>query len=543
VAVAPTAFGPQPLTNSMKPGRLLSISIVIVASACAGEAPTPTASGIYDRILGTGYFDGPLETGDWRTALVGREQAQADLAVLDSLLEHHYAYNDADAVDEHALLAAISAALPERIRVGDLAMQLQKALALSIDGHAPRVSGRTAEGARERIEDNPPGTHYFPFELRSTGSRIVAFDAGARSLIDAQYPYVTAIDGLPVADWIDAAQSIIVAGSPQLRWHRGSWQIGNIGFLRIELGRPAAPTARITLTDERRTRAVQREIELVGTSVAARERYPFEQDALARIPDDVAYFRIRRMESDPEYIAGLAAWIQESRSARGAIIDIRDNGGGSRLPLLTLLPHVLDANALPVVVTAGKLRLPPGCLAHNCPPPEDGYLANRFMLPLRSLPGGSPERAAIDRWLPTFKPEWSPPAETFSEWHFLVIAPDVDPIFAGKPVVILMNSGNFSASDIFLSGFKGRDNVTLVGTASSGGSARRSEHGLPNSNLSVSLATLASFQARNSQLYDGVGIEPDVMMEAEPGFFVNTSDAMLEYAIERIRREGGRTPG
>ena len=86
-------------------------------------------------------------------------------------------------------------------------MQLQKALALSIDGHAPRISGMRTDGERERIEDNPPGGHFFPFELRSTGSRIVAFDAGNRTLIDPAHPYVATIDGLSVSG-VDRGGSI-----------------------------------------------------------------------------------------------------------------------------------------------------------------------------------------------------------------------------------------------------------------------------------------------------------------------------------------------
>jgi hypothetical protein len=66
---------------------------------------------------------------------------------------------------------------------------------------------------------------------------------------------------------------------------------------------------------------------------------------------------------------------------------------------------------------------------------------------------------------------------------------------------------------------------------------------LPNSDLTVSLATLASFQARNSRLYDGVGIDPDLPMEAEPGFFVNQSDRILERAIELIRASFSESEG
>ena len=509
-----------------------SLFLALGLVACGAEAP---AANDYSEIVRTGYFEGDASSGDWRDEYISGEDARMDLSVLDSLLAHHYAYNDADELDEIAVLGAISDALPDRIRLGDFAMQLQKALALSIDGHAPRISGMKADGERERIEDNPPGGHFFPFELRSTGSRIVAFDAASRTLIDPEHPYVTTIDGLSVSEWIDVAQSVVVAGSPQLRWRRGARQLGNIGFLRMELGRPATQTASVQFENEDRTSQTERTIDLVGASVAARERYPFAEDAAARVPEDIAYFRLRRMESDEDYIAGFAAWIQESRGAEGAIVDIRDNGGGSRLPLLTLLPHVLGADEASVIVNAGRLKLGPGCPGPGCETPERGYLADRFMLPIRAIPEGTPQRTVLDAWLPGFTPDWLPPDEGFSDWHYLIVDPDPDPALADKTVVILMNNGNFSASDIFLSGLKGRQYVTLLGTASSGGSARRNEHILPNSDLAVSLATLASFQARNSRLYDGVGVDPDLEMEPEPGFFINESDRILEHAIELIQ--------
>ena len=217
-----------------------SLFLALGLVACGAEAP---AGKDYSEIVRTGYFEGDVSSGDWRAEYISGEDARKDLSALDSLLAHHYAYNDADELDEIAVLGAISDALPDRIRVGDFAMQLQKALALSIDGHAPRISGMRPDGERERIEDNPPGGSFFPFELRSTGSRIVAFDAVSRTLIDPVHPYVATIDGLSVSEWIDVAQSIVIAGSPQLRWRRGARQLGNIGFLRMELGQPATQTA------------------------------------------------------------------------------------------------------------------------------------------------------------------------------------------------------------------------------------------------------------------------------------------------------------
>ncbi len=519
-------------------GRTLAgLLAAVLGAGCTPDAPLTEPGSEYGAVVRASYFDGAEDPEDWRTHPVTRDQARADLDVLADLLNERYAYNEADDLDEKALLAAIAEALPQRMPTGDFAMQLQKGLALSIDGHAPRIAGLAADGDRERIENNPPGRYHFPFELRSTGTRIVAFDPTVRTLVDDRHPYVVSIDGVSVSEWIEVAQSIIVRGSPQLRWRRGSRHLNNISFLRIEAGSPDPTTADLVLEDEDGTSTSAITVELIDVEPPDfGERYPLAGDWSPRVPPDIAYFRLRRMESDSAFIAGFAAWIQESRGAQGAIIDIRDNGGGSRLPLLTLLPHVLAEDAAPVVVTAGKLKLPLGCPGPECEEPEEGYLANRFMLPVRAIPEGSAERAALEAWLPGFTPEWVPPATGFSDWHYLVVGPAEDPVFADKPVVILMNNGNFSASDIFLSGLKGLEGVTLVGTASSGGSARRAEYVLPNTDLAVSLATLASFQGRNGELYDGVGIEPDVVMEPEPGFFINASDLILDFAVDHIRK-------
>ncbi|MBT4911791.1 MAG: hypothetical protein HOI62_05215, partial [Gemmatimonadales bacterium] len=133
---------------------VLSLLALVGLAACSpGASDSDVDTARYADITRTGYFDEPAGAGsdvvdetDWRSPFITREQAQGDLQALDSLLEHRYAYTDADELDEETVFAVISDALPERIRVGDFAMQLQKALALSIDGHAPRINGERPDG-------------------------------------------------------------------------------------------------------------------------------------------------------------------------------------------------------------------------------------------------------------------------------------------------------------------------------------------------------------------------------------------------------------
>jgi C-terminal processing protease CtpA/Prc len=114
-----------------------------------------------------------------------------------------------------------------------------------------------------------------------------------------------------------------------------------------------------------------------------------------------------------------------------------------------------------------------------------------------------------------------------------VISPGGEPI--DKPVLILMNAKCFSATDVFLSGVKGLPNVTLLGTPTSGGSANVNTVSLGETPIRVRLGTIVSFQS-SGKLFDGVGVEPDVLIEPEPDFFIGGRDNQLDGAVSLITK-------
>jgi hypothetical protein len=170
--------------------------------------------------------------------------------------------------------------------------------------------------------------------------------------------------------------------------------------------------------------------------------------------------------------------------------------------------------------------------------PEHGkdHLAARFMYPANSDKWSAKEREAIAAFAKTFKPEWELPAGQFSEWHYMVLNRADDPAVYhyAKPVFVLMNAKCFSATDIFLAGLKGMRNVTLLGTASGGGSALAQTVRLTAAPVRVRLATMASFQA-DGKLFDRNGVTPDVVVEAMPEFHIGGRDNQLEEAVKRIQ--------
>jgi C-terminal processing protease CtpA/Prc len=98
-----------------------------------------------------------------------------------------------------------------------------------------------------------------------------------------------------------------------------------------------------------------------------------------------------------------------------------------------------------------------------------------------------------------------------------------------------MDDRCFSATDIFLGALKGLPNVTLVGRASGGGSGFKQAFTLPRSGIEIRCASMASFTPAGL-LYDRRGIEPDVAVEPEPGYFLEGgSDEVLEKARDLTR--------
>jgi C-terminal processing protease CtpA/Prc len=219
--------------------------------------------------------------------------------------------------------------------------------------------------------------------------------------------------------------------------------------------------------------------------------------------------------------------------AQTLIVDVRGNGGGTRDALRALFPYLMSEGDAPRVVNAAKYRRHPDYR-------EDHLGGSRFMY--RESWGGwtAEERAAITQFKATFRPQWTPPESEFSDWHYLVMARRTNPqaFVYGRPVVVLLDAGSFSATDIFVNALEGWHDVTLVGTPSGGGSARQIPVTLPISRLSFTLASMASFQW-SGQLHDGNGTQPDVLVYPDPeSFLLDGRDNVLERAVEIVSLRG-----
>jgi C-terminal processing protease CtpA/Prc len=245
---------------------------------------------------------------------------------------------------------------------------------------------------------------------------------------------------------------------------------------------------------------------------------------------NIGYLRFVMMLAEPKFLDDLVEAMGRFTQTDGLIIDIRNNGGGRRAPLRVLLPFFMAENDLPRIVNLAKYRLGTENIKEDF---EARYLY------LASSPHFSEtERDIIRRFSDTFRPEWMPPSEQFSKWHYFVISPSQGERYYHytKPAVILMDTWNFSACDIFLGAFKVLNNVTLMGQPSGGGSGCYQVYWLRNSKIRIHLSSMASFQP-NGKLYDGNGIQPDIFVEPVPTDFIGKTDTVIETAIKYISQK------
>ncbi|MEO1533964.1 MAG: S41 family peptidase [Planctomycetota bacterium] len=448
----------------------------------------------------------------------------ASLDALADVIHERHAYATLRNIDLDRAVAVERHRLGEFASKSEVRLAAQRIVSQLGDGHASVEDWTEARNA-------VPGR--LPFLLASAEGGVAAFASRSGGLLDERHPFAVSIDGRPLDDWIAAVAPYVPAGSPQLVRERSLRLLRYFGFARAQTGMVPAPQVTIRL----RSSDGDSETEMTMELVDRRTLYGvWPRTVSGQLGARIAMLRLPSMQP-PSGRPSDDVWQRElrdelvrlTRNASGLIIDVRGNGGGRRLPILAIMPMLMEVGGEPVVVNAAQARLWPG-QPHARP---GGYLDNRFLWPESWEGWTGAERAAIERFKAGFEPQWTAPAGTMSEWHYMVVSPgDAElPRFDG-PVVVLMDEVCFSATDIFLAALGELPHVTLVGTPSAGGSAKSRDHEAMG--LEVTLASMASYQP-SGQMYDGNGVQPDIVVQKKPGDHVHGGgDAQLDAAIDLL---------
>jgi C-terminal processing protease CtpA/Prc len=315
-----------------------------------------------------------------------------------------------------------------------------------------------------------------------------------------------------------------------LRARDGERLLRHLAFFRSELKLPAKDEVVVTVTDGQggAKRDLKRKLSAKRPAFGT-----WPKDSPPRLPKpEVGYLRIAEMSDEPADLERVRASLKAFADAKALIVDVRGNGGGSRALVDVLVPSFMDAAAPPKVVNVARLRLRDG--------DESGAaraLEDRGLFASGAPKWSEAERAVVVAAERSFKPSWTAPGPGWSALHWRTVSPAdgaTAPRFTGK-VAVLLDGGCFSATDILLGALKGLPRVTLIGTPSGGGSGRARGYALPRTGVKLQYSTMVSYRP-DGRLYDGLGIEPDVVVECVATDLIGKSDAVLDAALKHLSR-------
>lgn len=447
-------------------------------------------------------------------ALVPADKARADLRLLVQLLDTRFAYRELRGVDLDAMVReAESRFNADGVTTADFRDSIDGILRAFGDGHS-RLRGGGSGNAL-----------WMPFLIQAVDGGHVAFNADRSEFVSPKHPYIVAIDGVPLAKWLAAAQASVTKGSVVMQSRGAERGLRELTVLRRALQLKTKETIELTLRGKAGTTKVTRKVSprkpMFGT-------WPRQLNKI--LDGNIGYLRIERMEGDPAFLDSLDAAMQSFKNTDGLIIDVRGNGGGRRDPLRRLAPYFLPADGTPIVGNVAAFLL------DERKPPKPDSLADRYLYRPDWRGWQDQERAAIGKFLRTFKPSWKLPRGKFSPYYFLVLDKRQNPkaFQYTKKVMVLIDRSCFSATDIFTGAMQAIPGVTLVGEATAGGSGRARSYVLPNSGIRLQLSTMASFRP-DGTLFEGNGVVPDVAVKTQPTDLIGDTDTVLDKALELLR--------
>ncbi|MEM1071014.1 MAG: protein kinase [Planctomycetota bacterium] len=440
------------------------------------------------------------------------ENLEASFERFKNALRYQWSYFRAtNAVEEKlsALEKRIRSTEQPPLNANQFALELHKIIAAGIDGHA-------SVGGFEL-----PGKGFLPFLIEPVGDRFVAFVPSRERFLAEDVPFISHIDGKPISDWLTVIQPYVVQGSPQYKLrHQLRW-IRSLDFFREQLGLPIKETVSVQLySSSGEAKTVSLDVLL---SPPAYRTWPRTESKTLR--DNIGYLRIEKMDEDA--VSMIEEWIPKWKQTSGIIVDVRDNGGGSRAALRRLAGFLIGPDEAPVVVNASKYRLFEKF--------GEYHLENRYCYTADSSVWRESEQQTINAFVEQFQTRWEPPAEELSAWHYMVLNRSQRPndFHYDRPVIVLTNAKCFSATDIFVAGMKELDDVTIAGTSTGGGSARTQSAEIADG-INIRVGSMVSYQP-NGELFDGNGVTPDVKIQPKPTDFIGESDELLTWAVNRIK--------
>ncbi|WP_179020593.1 S41 family peptidase [Winogradskyella forsetii] len=477
------------------------------------------------------------------TEYLSKVQIEQDLAIVDDILQNKSSYQGLNGydyrVDFNDYLNKVS---NQKITQFDFGLFLSKTIGKIGDRHS-------------YIKDyDLRDSLYFTLAFAPINDKVLVVDfvkdIKQYKLWNSKFPYLHSINNIPIEEILPQIHiGEILAPKDAYRTNaiRDLRDIETVfRTLKIDLPNPL----QITLSDENgnkkeistklvdgKNRATLWDERFFKNTFRVKEEEYNDKNFIKKffsLKDNVGYVQIGEMlekESSPAFFEYLNEFMVKAQNSDAIIIDVRDNGGGTRDLIQELAGYFIHPDSI-YVVNATKQR---GKLPLDKELKES--LHSRYLYSMNEL--DSEEQEAVDKFMNSFQPMYNLSKEKFSEYHYYIL--NGQKITKGKyhykkPIYILANERSFSAASVLVSVFKDLPNIKIVGVNTDGSSGNSERFELPNSELRGKISTMVSFQ-KNGKILDGIGTEPDIVIERNLDQIFMKEDYQLNRLLEIIKTE------
>ena len=239
---------------------------------------------------------------------------------------------------------------------------------------------------------------------------------------NSEFPYLVAIDDISIEEWINLLKPAISSHNQARIYHKAARYLKYLNQARVLTGHPTSNQAKLTLASEEGQQISQR-VNLERWHIDCRLNTDSELHAIDLTPANhlttsgksrIMYLRLSEMFDITDSQEGLAllntlSRLKQVSGQRGLILDMRDNGGGSRTALIALYPFLVHKDAYPRITNVATYLLPENEQSTPWGHPDSDRLFGRFIFRHDNTIWSEDEQQAIDAFqLTQFTPDLSP---------------------------------------------------------------------------------------------------------------------------------------